>query len=36
MVAGHLQEKNGYHSKLSSAEAMLTGLGLARPNPENG
>lgn len=25
-----------YHSKLSSAEAMLTGLGLARPNPENG
>ena len=25
-----------YHSKLSSAEAILTGLGLARPNPENG
>lgn len=25
-----------YHSKLSSAEAMLTGLGLAHPNPENG
>ena len=25
-----------YHSKLSSAEAVLTGLGLARPNPENG
>ena len=28
--------KLNYHSKLSSAEAMLTGLGLAHPNPENG
>lgn len=25
-----------YHAKLSSAEVMLAGLGLARPNPENG
>ena len=25
-----------YHSKLSSAEDMLAGLGLAHPSPENG
>ena len=34
MVAGHLREKNGYYYavlnyKLNSADAMLSGLGIA-------